>query len=276
MDFIGTQQLHWLVDTGAVRTVLSQKSYQELPIELRFALHETETEMFVADGRQVKTYGCGEISLLLGTQEVIMNVLVADIQDAGILGMDFLSATNASIDVVGRRLILNGESLYCVDTNTKCVSFRCVVRRSIVISPDSEMVVPVHLNKRQWKSNMPEAHRGQRILEPCTRFQLKSKGILVGSTLVNVSDGKPLFVRVVNVSNVAQTIGANTVVALAKPVNDVTTLKEPERSSSDSPTVTDQNATEGTPEEWLPQPLKERGARNTSTKRNHSEWQNYY
>ena len=118
------------LSTGAVRTVLSQKTFQELPIESRFALLETETEMFVADD-------CGDISLLLGSQKVFMNVLVENIEDAGILVMDVLSTTNASIDVAGRKLILNGESLHCVDINPKCVRFRCVVRRSVVTSSNS-------------------------------------------------------------------------------------------------------------------------------------------
>ena len=253
---IGTQRLHWLVDTGAVRTVISRKAYQELPIESRFALRETETEMFAADGRHVKTYGCGDISLLLGTQEVFMNVLVADIEDAGILGMDFLTATGASIDVAGRRLLMNGESLYCAEISSQYVSFRCVVRRSVVITPNSQTVVPVKLNKRQWKSGIPEAHRGQRILEPCTSFQLKAKGILVGSTLVDVSDGKPLFVRVLNVSDEPQTIGANTVVALAKPINDITVLNEPGSDTADLPAVINESMGDS-PEESLPQPLHE-------------------
>lgn len=166
--------------------------------------------MLDADGHKIKTNGFGEAELLLGTQEVSLNILVADIDDAWILGMDFLSNTNASIDVVGRRLMLNEESINCLESASKLLSFRYFIRRSVVVSSNSEMAIPVKVSKRQWKSNVPEVHRGVRLLEPCTSHQLKKKGIFVGSTLVNVSDNTPLVIRVVNLSNEPQTIPANT------------------------------------------------------------------
>lgn len=167
-------------------------------VEQQFPLREGCSQMFVADGRQVKTHGYGEITLRLGSQEVLLNVLVADIEDAGILGMDFLTTTNASIDITGRQMTLNGETFYFTDSNSQPLSFRCFTRRSVVIAPSTEVTIPVRAGKRQWKASSPELHHGMRILEPSTNCKLKSKGILVGSTLVDVSDNKPLLIRVVN------------------------------------------------------------------------------
>ena len=163
------------IDTGAARTVMSMETYNELPVQSRFSLHEENTEMHAADGRRIKNYGYGEAVLLLSTQEVPLNIFVADIDDAGILGMDFLSATNASIDVVGRRPILSGEVINCPDSSSKPLSFRCFIRRSIVVGSNSEMAIPVVVSKRQWKSKVPKLHRGVRNLEPCTSPPVKEE-----------------------------------------------------------------------------------------------------
>ena len=47
--------------------------------------------MFVADGRKTTTYGSGRLSVKTGSQDVNISVLVADIEDSAILGMEFLS-----------------------------------------------------------------------------------------------------------------------------------------------------------------------------------------
>ena len=57
----------------------------------------------------------------------------------------------------------------------------------------------------------------------------------MGSALVNVSDNTTLLIRVVNLSNEPQRIAANTVVAVAKPVEDVTTIDTPERDHDNTP-----------------------------------------
>ena len=43
--------------------------------------------MFLADGRGTKTYGMGNITVRIGTQEINLEVLVADIEDKAILGI---------------------------------------------------------------------------------------------------------------------------------------------------------------------------------------------
>ena len=78
-----------------------------------------------------------------------------------------------------------------------------------------------------------------RILESSTICKLKNKGILVGCTLVDVSDNNPLLIRVVSLSTEPQTLGVETMVAVAQPVKEVTTIKTTqshlEDTSADSP-----------------------------------------
>ena len=79
--FIGQYKIDWLVDTGAVRNILSYECYTRLPEAFKFPLHEDGSQVFVADGRRTNTYGTGEMTVRIGTQDVSLSVLVADIED---------------------------------------------------------------------------------------------------------------------------------------------------------------------------------------------------
>ena len=47
--------------------------------------------MFVADGWRTNTYGAGDLIVRIGSQDISLRALVADIEDTAILGLRFLS-----------------------------------------------------------------------------------------------------------------------------------------------------------------------------------------
>ena len=53
--FITGTRLMWLVDTGAVRTILSTTVYQSLPDSVKFDLRAVHSDVYLADGRKAKT-----------------------------------------------------------------------------------------------------------------------------------------------------------------------------------------------------------------------------
>ena len=71
-------------------------------------------------------------------------VLIANIEDDGILGMDFLGATNASIDVAGNKINLNKEVFYLNKTNLEPSSFRCFTWPFVVFHAST---VPIYMKK---------------------------------------------------------------------------------------------------------------------------------
>ena len=145
IGFIGQYKLVWLVDTGAVRNILSYERYNILPGDVKFLLHEDGSQVLVADGRRPSTYGTGNLTVRIGKQDVSKSVLVADIEDCAILGMEFLSAVDTKIDLVEEQLVMNGEEIDCCNQNCQQVSFRFVTRRLVTIEPHSEAVIPFHL-----------------------------------------------------------------------------------------------------------------------------------
>ena len=132
------------------------------------------------------------------------------------------------------------------------LSRRCVTRRLVTIEPHCEAVIPVHLLHRQSSTSSESANKGLRILEPCGS-RLRDKALYVGRTSVSAGETGVVPVRILNTSDEMQTIGAQSVVAVAKPVTGVTELEIPEASSqsiNSSPQV-EENYVDN-----LPEPLK--------------------
>ena len=98
--FIDGTRVMWLIDTGAARSILSFKIYNSLPASVKFSLSSTNSAIALADGQQAKTHGLGHVVVHLGTRDFQMPVIVAEVEDEGILGMDFLSQVDSHIDIV--------------------------------------------------------------------------------------------------------------------------------------------------------------------------------
>ena len=96
--FVGGTRVMWLIDTGAARSILSFKIYNSLPASAKFSLSSANSAIALADGQQAKTHGLGHVVVHLGTKEFEMHVIVAEVEDEGILGMDFLSQVDSHID----------------------------------------------------------------------------------------------------------------------------------------------------------------------------------
>ena len=100
-----------------------------------------------------------------------------------------------------------------------------MVRRSTIIESNTEVIVPVTVHKRSTNLNPKASQLGMRLLEPCLTSHLQQKGLFVARTLVEVTEDRVVPLRVFNVSDEVYTLAAETVVALAKPVIDVTSLE---------------------------------------------------
>ena len=193
------------------------------------------------------------------SQDVRISVLVTDIEDSAILGMEFLSAVDAKEDLVQQQLVINGKEIGCCSNGCQQLSLRCVTRHLVVIEPTSEAVISVHLIHRQSET----ANHELRILEPCGTC-LQDKGLYVGRTLVSAGESGLVPVRILNASDKTQIIGAQTVVAVAKPVTSVAELEFPEADSHYPKPEVDKSKQGGENHgEALPDPLRELWNRST-------------
>ena len=80
-----------------------------------------------------------DLNLTIGTQKLKQNVLIADIENDGILGMDFLTAHKCDIMLTCKLMKINGEEILCF-ANSRDVLPRCC--RVAVLEP---VVIPQNL-----------------------------------------------------------------------------------------------------------------------------------
>ena len=86
-------------------------------IDGRFPLHQDGSQVLAVYGRWANTYDTGNLTVRGGRQDANISVLVADIEDCAILGMEFPSAVDAKIDLVEQQLVINGEEIDCCNQN---------------------------------------------------------------------------------------------------------------------------------------------------------------
>ncbi|KAL9967719.1 hypothetical protein ACROYT_G026008 [Oculina patagonica] len=170
-----------------------------------------------------------------------------------------MADVDAKIDLVQQQLIINGEQIDCFSKGYQQLSLRCVTRRLVTIEPHCEAVIPVRLLHRQSSSPNESVNQGLRILEPCGN-RLEDKGLYVGRTLVSAGETGLVPLRILNTSETTQTIGAQTVVAVAKPVTGVAELELPEANTQ---CTNNTQQVEEDSEVLLPDPLKELWQRST-------------
>ena len=250
----------WLIDTGAACSILSFKIYDSLPASVKFSFSSANPAIALADGQQAKTLGVGHVVVRLGTKEFQCMWFVAQIEDEGILGIKCLSQADSHIDIVKNQVSINGEVLDCSDFKNQLLSSRCVVRRSTIIEPNAEVIVPVTVHKRCTNLDPKASQLGMRLLESCPKSNLQRKGLCVARTLVDVKKDRVVPLRVFYVSNEVCNLAAETIVALAKPVIDVTSLKLNEEDNErvvDQARVISQHESQGTFERTLPDPLQD-------------------
>ena len=73
-------------------TILGKSFLEKLPSDIGFSVRTTKTKMLTVTGEVTPFQGKTELELGISKQKLKHIVLIADIENEGILGMDFLKA----------------------------------------------------------------------------------------------------------------------------------------------------------------------------------------
>ncbi|MEW8547073.1 MAG: retropepsin-like aspartic protease, partial [Candidatus Thiodiazotropha sp.] len=201
----------FLIDTGSNVTILSKALLARLPSDISFSVQPTNTKMLTVTGEVTPFLGKSEIEFEIGTQNLKHKALIADIENDGILGMDFLMIHQCDLIISEKYLKINGEKIRCF-ANSRNAQPRCcrvAVLDHVEIPPETEMVV-----EGFTKDTIDRRSTG--LLEVDTKF-LHSKGLLVAKALVCPTTGI-VPVRIANPYSESCTIFKNTIVASYEPL----------------------------------------------------------
>ena len=95
----------------------------------------------------------------------MIHLIVAEVEDEGILGTDFLTQVD-SHQLCKNQVSINGEKFECSDFKNQPLGSRCIVARSTIIEPNTEVIVPVTVHKRSSYLNQKASQLGMQLLEP--------------------------------------------------------------------------------------------------------------
>ena len=120
---IGEVKTKFLIDTGSEVTIMPQKLFERIPENVRPKMVKTacNVTLEVADKGLVQVAGVADISFFAGSQMYTWHVLIAPIEEEGLLSIDFLFAHNFELSMKG--LLLNGQK---VTTETEGVGLDSV------------------------------------------------------------------------------------------------------------------------------------------------------
>ena len=199
--------------------------------------------MLTVTGEVTPFQGKTELELGIGKQKLKHTVLIADIENEGILGMDFLKAYQCDLVLTRQIMKINGEEILCFanSRNVQPTCCRVAVLEPTEILPESEMIVSGYTKGIIDKS-------GTGLIEAYPDFS-NSKGLLVAKALVCPTTGT-VPVRIANPFAQSYKLYKNTIVATYEPI-------EPELLVSVNTTQFKDSSTETCRDKELPEHMKE-------------------
>uniref|UniRef100_A0A8W8J6L5 CCHC-type domain-containing protein n=1 Tax=Magallana gigas TaxID=29159 RepID=A0A8W8J6L5_MAGGI len=196
-------QAKMLIDTGASLTLISKKIYDLMPQHTLPILEESSQRVLNASGDALPQYGRAIFRIEVCQSETHIPAKVTDITVDGILGLDFLKMGNGIINLGTNTLRLNDEEC-AVSCEGAMGCYRIKAADDVHIPPRSELVIKGKISGDNKCATIDY------IVEPEEKFLERGRA-LVGRTLVKGGENIP--VRLMNITDVPQTIYKDTTIA---------------------------------------------------------------
>ncbi|KAK3085975.1 hypothetical protein FSP39_011528 [Pinctada imbricata] len=192
--------VEFVADTGAVRTILSDKVYQKIPASKQPVLFDSPNLTSV-NGDPLRIWGKSNFPVQMGKLKFQHELIVAEIDDECLLGLDILCDSQFEPTVInlGENIIkLNGIEIPCSLERQRSEIRQVTLMDDYVIPAKSEIIVKSMID--QSEKDMIPAQQTY-IIEANPDFE-KKYGVSVASTLVDSRQSVSVPVRILNLSDV--------------------------------------------------------------------------
>ncbi|KXJ25635.1 hypothetical protein AC249_AIPGENE6366 [Exaiptasia diaphana] len=193
--FVDNICVNWLVDTGTAKSILSRNIEQLFNDSFSSYLSEEHSaDIFLADGKKVDTHGSSLIFVTIGKQLLQVNVLIADITDEAILGMDVLSQNRVLVDIEAsdtiplRELNLTDEPQTIAANTTVAIAKPVQNVEDFDLSDTCDGSPPLGTAARRLKSSKHHIEKKFIVFELCPNCGGNAKGSIAQVEGYSVSE----------------------------------------------------------------------------------------
>ncbi|PAA77512.1 hypothetical protein BOX15_Mlig028235g4 [Macrostomum lignano] len=201
-----------LVDTGASNCLIDKKLYQRL-YPANHSLKPCSVNMRSANGQTSNLLGQVALRVRFGDCEITHPFYVAEgLLTSSIIGIDLLTRHKIKLDIAGKSLEFSDRRIPLVTTSdeTRCVLLQVV--KKVSIAPMSEIYV-----KAKCKDTPETAELG--FISGRSQISEKDEP-LVAKAITRLDEFGETYVRLMNLTEEAQTIHKDEVVAQYQPMKE--------------------------------------------------------
>ncbi|KAJ8955748.1 hypothetical protein NQ318_008620, partial [Aromia moschata] len=199
----------FVIDTGATRTILRPDILPKPPKEL-----SRHVRLETATGELIPVHGEVYVKIQLGSKIMYHQVLIADIRDDCILGLDILSKHDFVVDIKNRIIqIQNEEIVMAPKLQDYNQSRRIIVEEDIQMPQGSENIIIAKLDGN-----------GEGLSTGIVEANERNDGLLIARTLVQMNNQIP--VRIANISDRKIILKKNEVLGRCEPIERVVKCEE--------------------------------------------------
>ena len=218
--FIQDQQIVFTADSGASKTILSKQAYDNLDKDKRPILTNKSTRLVGAGGVSLNEYGKAIFHITLGSMTIKQEVIVADIDDEGLLGIDILqNGKEGPGDMLLSKgvLLLKGHEIPLIQVGLQGRVRKVTAADHFVIPPQSEAVIDVYVERKEYDDLCKNSNY---VIEPtdnfCERYPLQ-----MANVLVDINREVTSKVRVLNPFPTSASIKQDAVIGQAEVIADI-------------------------------------------------------
>ena len=224
--------LLFTTDTGASKTIISNRVFESLKPEDRPELEET-SKLVGASGVSIKERGKGIFCLKLGSVKMEVEAIVAEIDDDGLLGVDILqNGKNGPADLLMSKgvLMIDKKEIPIIQVGVNDRVRKVTAADHFVIPAQTECVIDVYIERREYDDFSSEK---EYVVEPTDHFQAEYP-LQMASTLVDINRACTCKVRMLNPFPTAMSIKQDAVIGRAEPIEGIPIVITNEEDSSET------------------------------------------